>query len=184
MFALAFISANFAFFWAAIFIFLSTRYFEFDFRIFLDRLSKFFVAVISGCVILAFLLSFTELYLKSLNLQSTLNVQGYPTGAVSYLKTNNLDINSGLFNEYNWGGYLVWLQIPVFIDGRMASWKNDGKSILADYIAISRGDCTVLQKYKIKLALLKKERSNQCFLDFKKIYEDENAQILTLPAMR
>ena len=184
LFALAFISVNFVFFWAAIFIFLSTRYFQFDFRISLDRPSKFFAAVISGCVILAFFLSFAGLYIKSLNLQSTLYLQGYPKGAVSYLKTRNLDINSGLFNEYNWGGYLVWRQIPVFIDGRMASWKNDETSILADYIAILRGDCAVFQKYKIKLALLKKERENRCFGEFEKIYEDENSKILVSPAMR
>ena len=184
LFALAFISVNFAFFWAAIFIFISTRYFQFDFRISLDRLSKFFAAVISGCVILAFFLSFTELYIKSLNLQSTLYLQGYPAGAVSYLKTRNLDINSGLFNEYNWGGYLVWRQIPVFIDGRMASWRTDDKNILADYIDIAGGDCKVIAKYQIKLALIKKERQNPCFRDFKKIYEDDQSQILALPAMQ
>jgi len=179
------LAVNFVFYFAAIFIFLATKYFEFDYRFYLDRLSKIFVAVISSCVVLAFFLNFTAKYLESLNFEEKLSEEGYPTRAVTYLKTNNLVINAGFFNEYDWGGYLIWQGLPVFIDGRMTGWrKDDGGYILADAIDIADGDCAVVQKYKIKLALLKKGRNNPCFLDFKKIYEDENAQILTMPTMQ
>lgn len=42
----------------------------------------------------------------------------YPVDAVSYIK-NNLDVNSmRLYNDYNFGSYLLFQDIPVFIDSR------------------------------------------------------------------
>ncbi len=40
----------------------------------------------------------------------------YPVGTVSFIKENNLRGN--IFNEYVYGGYLIFNDIPVFIDGR------------------------------------------------------------------
>lgn len=42
----------------------------------------------------------------------------YPSGAVAWIAQAQPDGN--LFNEYNWGGYLVWTlpDYPVFVDGR------------------------------------------------------------------
>ena len=41
----------------------------------------------------------------------------FPIGAVEFLRENGLDGERG-FNSYNWGGYLIWEGIPVFVDGR------------------------------------------------------------------
>ena len=42
----------------------------------------------------------------------------YPVGAAEYIK-NNLDLNNiRLYNEYNYGSYLLFQGIPVFIDSR------------------------------------------------------------------
>ena len=41
----------------------------------------------------------------------------YPVAAVDYLKNSDLAEQRG-FNTYNWGGYLIWRDIPVFVDGR------------------------------------------------------------------
>ena len=42
----------------------------------------------------------------------------YPVDAATYI-TENLDLNSiRLFNEYNYGSYLIFRGIPVFIDSR------------------------------------------------------------------
>jgi hypothetical protein len=41
----------------------------------------------------------------------------YPVAAVDYLKNSGLAEQRG-FNTYNWGGYLIWRDIPVFVDGR------------------------------------------------------------------
>lgn len=58
-------------------------------------------------------------------------VFGYPYQAVKFLNENS--IGERIFNDYNWGGYLIWQhpQKKVFIDGRMASWRQilpNGKS--------------------------------------------------------
>lgn len=38
-----------------------------------------------------------------------------PVDAVSYIALNDVD---RIYNEYSWGGYLIWRDIPTFIDGR------------------------------------------------------------------
>jgi len=51
---------------------------------------------------------------------------GYPAGAVAFLKEHNL--TGHLFNTYEYGGYLIWRGLPVFIDGRALS-----ESLFEDY---------------------------------------------------
>lgn len=41
----------------------------------------------------------------------------YPVDAVEYLEISGLVTQRG-YNSYNWGGYLIWRDIPVFVDGR------------------------------------------------------------------
>jgi hypothetical protein len=41
----------------------------------------------------------------------------YPVKAIDFIKTHGLDRHRGL-NEYRWGGYLIWREVPVLIDGR------------------------------------------------------------------
>ncbi|MCA9946363.1 MAG: hypothetical protein KC449_22925, partial [Anaerolineales bacterium] len=41
----------------------------------------------------------------------------YPVAAVDYLQETGLDEARG-YNSYNWGGYLIWRGVPVFVDGR------------------------------------------------------------------
>lgn len=63
----------------------------------------------------------------------TKNSIHYPVHAISYLKANPCKGN--LFNSYNFGGFLIW-QLPntkVYIDGRMPSWKYEGKDYMATY---------------------------------------------------
>jgi hypothetical protein len=48
----------------------------------------------------------------------------YPVAAVDYLYETGLADQPG-FNSYGWGGYLIWRQIPVFIDGRADVYGDD-----------------------------------------------------------
>jgi hypothetical protein len=43
----------------------------------------------------------------------------YPAGAVAFLREHNL--TDHIFNTYEYGGYLIWRDVPVFIDGRALS---------------------------------------------------------------
>jgi len=40
-----------------------------------------------------------------------------PNGAVDYLRLAKLD---KVFNSYDFGGYLIFLRIPTYVDGRAA----------------------------------------------------------------
>jgi len=88
-------------------------------------------------------------------------IHKYPYGAVQYIKTNHLP--GKMFNEYNWGGYLVW-KLPekkVFIDGRMAIWKTKTQNIFDEYLQLSKTEDTtpaILDKYEIGWALVYKDR--------------------------
>ena len=44
-------------------------------------------------------------------------VEQYPSAAVAYLQESGLAEQRG-YNQYVWGGYLIWHGIPVFVDGR------------------------------------------------------------------
>ncbi len=80
--------------------------------------------------------------------------------SIPFLKT--LPLSENLFNDYGWGGYLIW-KLPerkLFIDGRMPSWRKDGQFVFGDYIKISKaeeGFQELLDKYDIKIMLLRKE---------------------------
>ncbi len=64
----------------------------------------------------------------------------YPEAAVNFLHQN---LPSGqIFSTYGWGGYLIW-KLPekkVFIDGRMAIWEQNGRSIFKEYQQIVSGE--------------------------------------------
>jgi len=103
----------------------------------------------------------------------------YPLGAVKYLKDN--PIEGKMFNEYNWGGYLIW-QYPekkVFIDGRMPSWKYKDQKIFEEFnkVSVFEGDWqAVLDKYDVSFALVYNNPPNNVrFLNFgwKQVFSDE-----------
>ena len=77
------------------------------------------------------------------------NPSSYPVEAAEYIK-QNLDVNSiRLYNEYNYGSYLLFQGIPVFIDSRADLYapefngkkgkdgKYEGQDIFTDYINTS-----------------------------------------------
>ena len=71
----------------------------------------------------------------------------YPVAASEWI-LNNLDVkNIKLYNEYNYGSYLLFKGIPVFIDSRADLYapefntktgdKKDGKDIFTDALNIA-----------------------------------------------
>lgn len=53
------------------------------------------------------------------------NEEEYPVNAVSYIK-NNLDVSDvRIFNDYNFGSYMLFNDIPVFIDSRSDLYMDE-----------------------------------------------------------
>ena len=82
---------------------------------------------------------------------------------LNYFEENNIDISTvRLYNEYNYGSYLLYKDIPVFIDSRADLYApefNGGRDIFTDFIESSNlsvyfGD--IFDKYDITHVILYK----------------------------
>lgn len=118
-------------------------------------------------------------------------IQGYgqelfrfPAEAVGYLRVHGGP--SRMFNDYNWGGYLIW-KMPerkVFVYGFMDHYYPDGTSFAADYLRALgswSGWQETVAKYNINGALLPVHYPLVELLrqsdDWQVLYEDEMAAI-------
>lgn len=181
-FMLSFVFTLLVFFWAAIFVFLVSRNLDFQLRWKGDHWLKFSLAAIFIAVMLAFLLNFAVGVIDSLSINKRILRDAYPVGALNFME--NAGLVDNIFNEYRWGGFILWQypNIKVFVDGRMASWKTkSGESILGDYVSFIRGNCKILGKYRIKTALVSRDFTYECLDRWQETYKDEISRVLVNP---
>ncbi len=108
------------------------------------------------------------------------NESVFPAGAVKYMNDNN--ISGKIFNDYNWGGYLLWFRFPqnrVFIDGRTDIYSD---RVYPDYLKImslAPESLKLLDKYKPDLILVRSRAAINEILkgrpDWKVVYRDEES---------
>ena len=138
--------------------------------------------IISYCIVIVI----TACLLWNMKDDQIVNEASYPVEASDYI-IKNLDIeNIKLFNDYNYGSYLMYRGIPVFIDSRAdvydPQFNGLEDDIFRDYINISGLNCdyeTKFEHYGIthvmtysnsKLALyVGKDTEN-----YKEIYKDDH----------
>jgi len=106
-------------------------------------------------------------------------LRNYPKKAVAYLQQS--PVPGPMFNEYGWGGYLIWSRSPhsrVFIDGRADIYEYGG--VLADYMSISllQPDTqALLRKYGVNSCLIQRDAPLGTLLaglpDWQRAYADE-----------
>ena len=83
-----------------------------------EKIIKRYVNAFSMFVLVAILLSISSNLYKKVKNDKYINENTYPVKASQWI-LNNLDVkNIRLFNEYNYGSYLLYKGIPVFIDSR------------------------------------------------------------------
>lgn len=107
----------------------------------------------------------------------------YPVQAVDYI-VRNLDYkNIRIFNSYDYGSYLMFHGIPVFIDSRLDVYcaEFSGSNVFKDFIEFSRGETTyydLLEKYNFTHFLMEQGSGSVSYmkksLQFKEIYSDDN----------
>ena len=143
-------------------------------------------------ILLAILVSFT-FYKGKIN-NPYVSTSSYPVEACDYI-LENLDIeNMRIFNEYNFGSYLLYRGIPVFIDSRADLYapefngtkneegKYEGRDIFSDYINttnISTYYENTFEKYDITHVLIKNNSKLNMLIKrddehYKQIYYDDN----------
>ena len=140
---------------------------------------------LAGIVIFVGWRNTKEVWLADSNQELFAQQAQFPYNAVNFLKSNHLPpAGDHLFNDYNWGGYILW-QMPdqkIFIDGEMPHWQLPGKHIFLDYLALQNvKDPNVIKKYNLNLALIARDSPLASFLKisgWQKIYEDNLAIIL------
>lgn len=108
--------------------------------------------------------------------------QNYPVQAVDYLTSH--DLPGSMFNDYNWGGYLIWKlwpRHPVFVDGRADPYSDE---LLWDYAAIVRLRTDWrerLEKYEVGFALIPSNGALAILLatdpTWERVYADGQAAI-------
>ncbi len=110
----------------------------------------------------------------------------YPVEAATYI-LENLDINNiKLYNEYNYGSYLIFRGIPVFIDSRADLYApefNPGVEVFNDYMNLSGMNIDnveeKLDEYGITHMLMYKKSKLRRFVEqntekYNLLYEDDN----------
>jgi hypothetical protein len=106
-----------------------------------------------------------------------------PVAATSFIVRH--DLQGRMFNDYNFGGYLLWRAWPrhrVFVDGRLEVYGPRG--VLRDYLVASSGSPgaeAVLDKYGVAFAVVRPDRALAHALaddrDWELVYFDYNAAV-------
>jgi hypothetical protein len=103
----------------------------------------------------------------------------YPVHAVEYLREHPRP--AGVFNEYGWGGYLIYKlgkSQPVFIDGRADLYEYSG--VFPDYMVAALGQAgatNILARHNVRTCILNRTSALAALLrqspDWKLVYSDD-----------
>lgn len=122
---------------------------------------------------------------KKVAVQNFVDSSEYPVQAVKWIKENsNIDIkNMRLFNDFNYGSYLLFSDIPVFIDGRADAYdpvfNGRKEDSFLDYMQASSLEIwyeDIFAKYGITHIITKTNSSFNTFLQrniqYRSLYND------------
>ena len=133
--------------------------------------------VINAVLTSAAVLSFVLFLPSETALQKEVS-KDYPVQAVRYIQEHF--VAGKMFNNYNFGGYLVWALPPghkVFIDGRGDVYEHAG--VFSDYATVTQlkpEALAVLQSYEIDFCLTKQDAPLAALLasspEWKELYKD------------
>lgn len=111
----------------------------------------------------------------------------YPVGAVEWLKENHAE---RVINHYNYGGYMIFMGVPVFVDGRadMYYFANKEDNAYSDWVKLflKRSDSPekAVEKYDADYILLNKNHPTLMYLSkcgYEERYRDDIAVIVEKP---
>lgn len=149
-----------------------------------ETVMKFMVSLCGKIITISLVLAVTLVLVKPKMSEQFISERNYPVKLADYM-LENLDVeNIRIFNEYNYGSYLLYRGIPVFIDSRSDLYTpqfNDGIDIFSDFMSITNLNSDYnakFEKYGIthvvlyknaKLNLLLKKDSN-----YNLLYSDDS----------
>ncbi len=158
-----------------------------------EQLMEFMTTTAGEILVILFTLAISYyMFIPNKNAQY-ISERSYPIESSKWIKENLDYENIRLFNDYNYGSYLLLNDIPVFIDSRCDLYtpefngekgedgKYKGKDIFADYINVSSIGTyyeTKFDTYKITHVITKSNSKLNMLLSrddkYKQIYKDDN----------
>ena len=144
------------------------------------------IAVVISLVFLMGIWSY--IYIKPKLDDEYVNSKSYPVAACDYI-LENIDLdNARFYNEYNYGSYMLFRGIPVFIDSRADLYApefsgNKDEDIFSDFIntsSISKFYEETFEKYDITHVILSKGSKTNMIItktndeNYKELYSDDN----------
>ncbi len=149
---------------------------------FMKAISSIFGKIIT--ILLVVLLSIC--ILKAQIKDEFIDEVAYPVKATEYVKENlNLE-EIRLYNEYNYGSYLLYQGIPVFIDSRADLYTPEfngdkDKNIFTDFLNVSSLSVNyedIFDKYEITHLLIPNNAKMNIFIkqdeNYEELYKDDN----------
>lgn len=108
---------------------------------------------------------------------------GWPVKAVDWLEDHHAE---KVFNHYNWGGYLIYRGIPVFVDGRadmyhMAGLEKDAFIDQNNFCDFKQPPEDILEKYDAHYILFPSDAPQMHYLKkfgWKEVFSDEKSTVL------
>ncbi|HMU30890.1 MAG TPA: hypothetical protein PLY42_03650 [Nitrospira sp.] len=111
----------------------------------------------------------------------------YPIEAVRWIRAHRDETGTRLYNDYSYGGFLLW-QLPgerIFIDGRMPAWRIKDRWIFHDYVELNREDSpqlALLDRYGVDWAMIPRGSALAVALEahpaWKNVYADAKVVIV------
>ena len=113
-------------------------------------LEKYACKIINVITITAVVLTISILMYRNKMDDDYISSSSYPVEATKWM-LDNLDIDTiKIYNDYNYGSYLLFNGIPVFIDSRAdlytAEFNKKDLNIFSDFLSISGINCDVEEK--------------------------------------
>ncbi len=104
-----------------------------------------------------------------------------PKAAVDFVE--KAGITGNVFNNYNFGGYLIFRGIPTFVDGRQPPYTDEFLQEYFDTVSVadSKGAFQLLDRYKVAwVLLLPQERLAKALAEnnqWNNVYSDKDAVV-------
>lgn len=104
-----------------------------------------------------------------------------PAAAVRAVKAAG--VKGPVFNDYSWGGYLIYASVPPFIDGRADVYRD---AFMKEYVNAmdlrdSHSLTRLLERHRVEWTLLAPDRAATALLDhlpgWRRLYADEHAVV-------
>ncbi len=136
--------------------------------------------ILNGVVLLLMLLVGAVWLQTRLAGNEAMLARTFPVAAVDFIEEAGL-AEKRIYNTYEWGGYLIWRRIPVFIDGRTELYGDDFFQYYLQTIRVGEDWQQPLDEMDVELVLLRRSSALATVLqvsaDWQEVYNDDLARV-------